>query len=176
MLLHIRDLFFILLRYFVLIVLIAALVFSLPVSHPLVAQVLDALFAFFAGLGVSFVSLNPSDGFFVELYIAVGMALFLSIPYIFAKLYGFFGPGLYPKERKLLIIVFISSTILFVVGAAFGLLVVAPPSLKILLSFNSILGIPSIYSISDFAGDIAMLMLFSSAPTSRNDACVGMTI
>ncbi len=161
MLVHIQRLFSIFLWYGGVVVFLAGCIFALPPSSPLGARLLEMLITFFSSTGVSFVVLGPSDGFLVQIYLALGLGLLLGLPYLARELYAFSAPGLYHEERKFFLIVFVISLVLFFLGALFGLAVVAPPSLKILVSFNAMLDVQSLYSVRDFIGDLFALILFS---------------
>ena len=56
---------------------------------------------------------------------------------IFYHLWKFVVPGLFAKEVKLIIPVVISSTVFFLIGAAFCFLMVLPMSIKFLMGFGT---------------------------------------
>ena len=61
-------------------------------------------------------------------------ALFLAIPYILVQVWLFIAPGLYRKEKTYFLPFLFSSTILFLLGGAFGYFIVLPPALNFLLN------------------------------------------
>jgi len=86
--------------------------------------------------------------------------LILSSPWVFYQLWMFVAAGLYTHERKYVQTAVPFSAILFVTGALFFLLVVAPLTLKFLILFNqNILGANSNFTFADYISFIAMLML-----------------
>lgn len=65
--------------------------------------------------------LYPTEGFVVRLKIAFVSGLFLSSPIWFWQVWGFISPGLYQREKRIVIPVILASSGAFVIGAAFGL-------------------------------------------------------
>ncbi len=74
------------------------------------------------------VFLTPLKGAFV-------CSIYLSIPYIFHQMWGFIAPGLYLHERKLVLPLLVSSSVLFYTGMAFAYFVVFPILFDFLPSF-----------------------------------------
>lgn len=64
--------------------------------------------------------LYPVEGFTVRIKVALTAGLFLTSPLWFMQLWGFIGPGLYSRERKVIIPVVAISAGMFLLGAAFG--------------------------------------------------------
>jgi len=65
--------------------------------------------------------LYPTEGFVVRLKIAFVSALFLSAPIWFWQVWSFISPGLYKREKRVIIPVIIASSGAFILGATFGL-------------------------------------------------------
>lgn len=63
-------------------------------------------------------------------------ALFLASPFIFYQLWLFVSPGLYKKEKKYVVPFVSMATFFFLLGGAFGYLVVFPMYVKFLLAFG----------------------------------------
>jgi sec-independent protein translocase protein TatC len=80
---------------------------------------------------------NLPEMFFAYLKVAFIAALFGTAPFIFYQLWLFIAPGLYQKEKKLVLPFVISSTILFVGGALFGYFVVFPFGFKFFIGFSN---------------------------------------
>lgn len=64
--------------------------------------------------------LYPTEGFIVRLKVAFVAGLFLTSPLWFAQLWGFISPGLYDKEKRVIIPVIAASSVAFILGAGFG--------------------------------------------------------
>jgi sec-independent protein translocase protein TatC len=78
---------------------------------------------------------SPTEPFWVYTKIAMYGALLLSTPFIFWQLWKFVAPGLYKKERKLTLLVTLSTASCFVGGALFGYKVLSTPALTYMFSF-----------------------------------------
>lgn len=68
----------------------------------------------------------PSDAFMAYLKLSLLAGVLLSAPVIFYELWGFVAPGLYAKEKKIVLPFVFFSTILFVGGGLFGWRVAFP--------------------------------------------------
>jgi len=71
-------------------------------------------------------TLAPADAFlgYLELSLTAGIAA--GVPIIFYQLWSFVAPGLYRKEKRLVIPYVVSSTVLFLSGVAFAYVVAFP--------------------------------------------------
>jgi len=83
--------------------------------------------------GTSLIFTNVTEGFFTYLKVGLLAGAFLMSPFILYQVWAFVSPGLYKKERTLLIPVAIISAMLFVGGACFGYFVVFPWGFKFLI-------------------------------------------
>ena len=109
-------------------------------------------------------SLAPADGITSYIKIALITGLILSSPWVFYQLWMFIAAGLYPHEKKYVQTAVPFSTALFVTGALFFLLVVAPFTLQFFIKFNkSALGVNSNFTFTDYISFITMLMLVFGA-------------
>lgn len=105
-------------------------------------------------------SLAPADGLTSYIKIALIAGLILSSPWVFYQIWMFIAAGLYPHEKKYVQTAIPFSTVLFVSGALFFLLYVAPWTLKFFIVFNKgALGINSNFTFTDYISFITMLML-----------------
>ena len=64
--------------------------------------------------------------FFTPFKLTFVVALALAIPYLLWQLWAFIAPGLYRKEKRLVVPLLISSTLLYYAGVAFAYFVVLP--------------------------------------------------
>ncbi len=98
-----------------------------------------------------------AEGFLVELKVAAIAGVFVASPVIFYQMWKFVAPGLYDREKKLVLPVVLSSTVLFIGGALFGYFVVFPFVFSFFLSFTG--GDTSaLLSIGDYLGFAAKLL------------------
>jgi sec-independent protein translocase protein TatC len=95
-------------------------------------------------------------------YIKIAMitGLLLSSPWVFYQLWMFVAAGLYAHERRYVHIAAPFSAVLFVTGALFFLIVVAPLTLKFLVSFNQrVLDVNSQFTFQHYISFVSHLML-----------------
>ncbi len=78
--------------------------------------------------------LNPVEPFLVYLKVAVLVGAFAASPLILYQLWRFIAPGLYPRERKVVIPFVTFGTLFFVGGGAFCHYVVLPVGLETLMN------------------------------------------
>lgn len=76
--------------------------------------------------GATMIAVQVASTFFIPLKLAGFTALFLAIPFLLYQLWAFIAPGLYQHERKMVIPLVFSSTVLFYLGAAFAYFAVFP--------------------------------------------------
>ena len=101
---------------------------------------------------------TPVEAFMTRLKLSAVVGLFVVLPYVFFRIYGFILPGLYNKERKVITPLLISSMALFYVGVAFAYLVVIPQVVTFMLGFGTELMQPLI-GIGAYFGFVARLCL-----------------
>jgi sec-independent protein translocase protein TatC len=80
---------------------------------------------------------NLPEMFLTYLKVAFIAGAMLASPVIFYELWLFIAPGLYQKEKKLVIPFVIASTILFVGGSLFGYFVVFPFGFRFFMGFSN---------------------------------------
>lgn len=93
------------------------------------------------------------EAFFTYLKVALLMGIILATPVLLYQFWLFIAPGLYKKERNLLVPIVFLSTIFFLGGAAFGYFIVFPFGFKFFLGFasDSIRPMPSMKEYLTFA-------------------------
>jgi sec-independent protein translocase protein TatC len=80
---------------------------------------------------------EPGEGFFLMLKMAALTGVLIASPYIMFQVWLFIAPGLYAKEKKLAIPFVVSSSALFISGAAFSHYVVFPAAWKFFAGFSN---------------------------------------
>jgi sec-independent protein translocase protein TatC len=89
-----------------------------------------------AGAGtISVIVLSPTEAPIIYFQLAMIGGLAMALPFILYQVYGFVAPGLYPKERSILLIAIPAVVIFFSLGTIFALQFLIPLSLPVLLSF-----------------------------------------
>ncbi|RDH81960.1 MAG: twin-arginine translocase subunit TatC [endosymbiont of Escarpia spicata] len=76
--------------------------------------------------GSTMISTKPIDPFLIPFKLSLQMAVFLAIPFILHQFWAFVAPGLYKHEKRLVIPLLVSSTLLFYLGVAFAYFIVFP--------------------------------------------------
>lgn len=76
--------------------------------------------------GSSMIAIEVASPLLIPLKLTLVGAIFISVPFLLYQLWAFVAPGLYRHERKLVLPLLVSSTVLFYLGAAFAYFVVFP--------------------------------------------------
>ena len=103
------------------------------------------------------VFLKPTEGFVVRLKLGLAGSILIASPGIFYQFWRFIAPGLYPREKSLIIPVVITSTISFLAGAVFSFFVL-PYTTKFFLSFGGE-QIENTWSFGSYVDFIVRIML-----------------
>ena len=70
------------------------------------------------------IAIDVASPFFTPFKLALVVSIFISIPVILYQFWAFVAPGLYKRERRMILPLLIASTLLFYLGAAFAYFVV----------------------------------------------------
>ena len=76
--------------------------------------------------GNSMISTEPHGPFFVPFKFALACAVAIAVPYLLYQMWAFVAPGLYTNEKRLVIPLLLSSSMLFYLGIVFAYFVVFP--------------------------------------------------
>lgn len=98
------------------------------------------------------------EAFFTYLKVALLSGILLAAPVVIYEFWMFVAPGLYKKERRLLLPAVFLSSLFFVGGALFGYFIVFPFGFKFLLGFASET-IQPLPSMKEYLGFSAKLLL-----------------
>ncbi len=109
------------------IVFAVAATFADDLYHWLAAPMLASL-----PLGSSMIATDVATPFFTPFKLAFVVSIAIAVPYLLWQLWAFIAPGLYRKEKRLVVPLLASSTLLFYAGVAFAYFVVLPLALKFL--------------------------------------------
>jgi len=83
---------------------------------------------------------DPTEPFWVYTKLAIIGALLVASPFVLWELWKFVAPGLYRKERRLVLVITIATALCFVGGALFGYFVLCTPALTYMFSFAESMG------------------------------------
>ncbi|HUR26229.1 MAG TPA: twin-arginine translocase subunit TatC [Candidatus Thermoplasmatota archaeon] len=101
--------------------------------------------------GVQLITTAPADAFVAQFSIALGIGIALAIPVAMDQLARFLAPALRPSEQRLLAWAVIPAVTLFLLGAAFGFVVLLPLTFEALYRFSDALGAATYITVADFA-------------------------
>jgi sec-independent protein translocase protein TatC len=123
-------------------------------AAPLVAQL---------PAGATLIATSVISPFLVPLKILLMTAFLLALPVVLYQVWAFIAPGLYSHEKKLVMPLVVSSTLLFIVGVAFCYFFVFGQVFKFIQSFapKSITAAPDIEAYLGFV--ISMFIAFGLA-------------
>jgi sec-independent protein translocase protein TatC len=110
---------------------------------------------------VKFIAQSPADPVFAFLNLSMIAALLVSLPYIFYEVYGFVAPGLYQREKRAVRKYVLPFSLLLTVGGIFGLLVVFPIVMRILLLFFPVVGVGLFFTIVTFVNYLIFIPLIT---------------
>jgi sec-independent protein translocase protein TatC len=118
-------------------------------THPLIGVMQPGDKLIFTGL---------PEAFFTYLKVSFLAGIILATPVLFFQFWMFVAPGLYEKEKRLLIPIVSLSTVFFVGGAFFGYFIVFPYGFKFFLGFASdiIKPLPSMREYLSFASTLLL--------------------
>jgi len=119
---------------------IASYVYAKDIYAFLVQPLAHALDVTDPGRAHRLIYTNLTEAFFTYLTLSLWAAFFVASPFILLQLWRFLAPGLYTKEKKLLVPYFILTPFLFLMGAAMAYYFVFPTAWKFFLSFQNGVG------------------------------------
>ena len=102
-----------------------------------------------AGVSSLIVS-SPTEGFNLELKLALMAAVFLASPFVLGQVWLFISPGLYKHERRYALPFIFFSSLLFVVGGLFGYFVAFPFALRFLLEWEKNMGVTALINATQY--------------------------
>lgn len=76
--------------------------------------------------GAGMIATEVASPFLTPFKLALVLSIFVAMPYILHQVWGFIAPGLYAREKHLVLPLFVSSLVLFYTGMAFAFYVVFP--------------------------------------------------
>ncbi len=76
--------------------------------------------------GTSMIATDVTSPFLTPIKLTLAVAVVVAIPFVLYQLWAFIAPGLYRHERRLVLPLLVSSTVLFYAGMAFAYFVIFP--------------------------------------------------
>lgn len=123
-------------------------------AHPLVAHLPK---------GATLIATNVISPLLVPLKITLLAAFLVALPVVLYQTWAFVAPGLYSHEKKLVLPLVVSSTLLFFIGVAFCYFIVIPAMSQFIQSFapKSITAAPDIEQYLGFV--LTLFLVFGAA-------------
>lgn len=103
------------------------------------------------------------ENFLTHLKISGYASLFLFSPFYFYQLWAFIAPGLYDRERKLVLPFVSAATLFFVGGGCFAYFVLFPVGFKYFVSYGAPSDVPLLTIDSYYGTCLKLLLLFGLA-------------
>ena len=88
--------------------------------------------------GATMIATDVTTTFFVPVKVSMLVAFMIALPYVLYQLWAFVAPGLYQNEKRLVVPLLFSSTLLFFVGMAFAYFLVFPMAFKFFADFTPV--------------------------------------
>jgi sec-independent protein translocase protein TatC len=145
---HLVELRSALLRSIIAIALFFAVLF--PFSEDIYSFIAAPILAVIPGSNL--IAIGVISPFLTPLKMSLILAIYLALPYLLFKIWQFIAPALYKHEKKLVLPLVISSTVLFYAGLLFAFYIVFP----VIFNFLSSVGPTSV----EFAPDIQYYLDF----------------
>jgi sec-independent protein translocase protein TatC len=113
--------------------------------------------------GATLIATNVISPILVPLKITLMAAFMLALPFVLYQIWAFVAPGLYSHEKRMVLPLVVSSTILFVAGVAFCYFAVIPGMAKFIQAFapGSITAAPDIEQYFGFV--LTLFLVFGIA-------------
>lgn len=113
--------------------------------------------------GATLIATNVISPILVPLKITLMAALMVALPVVLYQLWAFVAPGLYSHEKKMVLPLVISSTVLFIIGVAFCYFLVIPGMSKFIQAFapSAITAAPDIEQYFGFV--LTLFLVFGIA-------------
>ncbi|MEG3111290.1 MULTISPECIES: Sec-independent protein translocase subunit TatC [unclassified Pantoea] len=105
----------------VLVIFLALIYFANDIYHLVASPLISQMPA-----GASMIATDVASPFFTPIKLTIIVSVFFAVPVILYQVWAFIAPALYRHERKLVMPLLFSSTLLFYIGVAFAYFIVFP--------------------------------------------------
>lgn len=103
------------------------------------------------------------ENFMTHLKIAAVCSVFFFSPFYFYQLWAFITPGLYPKERRLVLPFIFSATFFFIAGGAFAYYILFPAAFKFFVHYGAATDVPILTIEAYYTTCLKLILLFGAA-------------
>ena len=80
---------------------------------------------------------GPTEGFMIRFKVSLVVGILVAMPLLLLQIWSFVAPGLFQHEKRLLLPILLSSTLLFYLGLGFSYVLVVPRMVDFFLSFSA---------------------------------------
>lgn len=105
----------------VFVIFLALIYFANDIYHLVAAPLISQM-----PVGASMIATDVASPFFTPIKLTIIVSVFLAVPVILYQVWAFVAPALYRHERRLVMPLLFSSTLLFYIGVAFAYFIVFP--------------------------------------------------
>jgi sec-independent protein translocase protein TatC len=105
----------------------------------------------------SFFSVSLTTPISVWINLSLALSVIATLPVIFSQIYGFVAPGLYSREKKAVRKYVLPFTVLFSIGGIFGLSVIFPTVMRVLLIFFKAFNQAPLLPLNDFVNMLILI-------------------
>jgi sec-independent protein translocase protein TatC len=88
--------------------------------------------------GASMIATDVTTTFFVPVKVSMLVSFLIALPFVLYQMWAFVAPGLYQHEKRLVLPLLVSSTVLFLVGMAFAYFIVFPMAFRFFADFTPV--------------------------------------
>lgn len=133
------------------------------IADPILAILRKPLFAVLPPEQQKLYFTSLFENFMTHLKIAGYASLFAFSPYFFHQIWGFVTPGLYPRERKMVVPFVAAASLFFIGGACFAYFVLFPVGFKYFVTYGGPSDVPLLTIDSYYGTCLKLLLLFGLA-------------
>jgi len=109
---------------------------------------------------VKLIVTSPGQAIIAQLYVSMFLGIILAMPVITHQVAAFVGPGLHHHEARSIRRLLVPSVVLFIAGAVFMYLYVAPIAFQFLYQYGFVLGAETYITVDEL---ISFVLLFALA-------------
>lgn len=107
--------------------------------------------------GIILINIAPFDIVVSDVYVALAISISIIIPVLVYQIFSFASPGLYKKEKKVIIYSILPIFLLFILGVIFALKEIIPLLLKLIYEFAINLHVLPTMGIKDFISIVLLI-------------------
>ncbi len=95
-------------------------------------------------------TIKPAEGFLVYIKVSLFFGLLATSPWVFWHIWSFVSSGLFKHEKRFIYVVVPASSILFITGSLFFMVIIAPLAMSFFMRINEGLSVASNWTIQSY--------------------------